>query len=204
LLGGTARLVGAASWGRTTAGDVGIVQRPGLVSAGKRIKEWVAIVCSGTVRRRSRAIAVDRMLQLVPRGVRDVPDGRDELCGGDSRPREGGEGSGQLDIQPPGWGAICESNLWVEISWRRTGLERWRRGREVACGAAPDGGRVRGEGGGERRVGGGGGENGGPRSSWVRRARRGGRKGRRAWHGVGAARRYCRSGDGLEFVGHVA
>jgi len=96
LLGGATRWVGAAGRGRATAGDVGIVQYPGLVSAGKCVEERVAIVHGRTLRRWGRAIAVDRVLQLqlVPCGVRDVPDGRDEPAGRDSGPREEGAGSG--------------------------------------------------------------------------------------------------------------
>jgi len=62
LFGGMARLTGAASRGRTKASGVGIVQRPGPVSAVKRIKERVAINGGGTVGWRSCAVAVDRVL----------------------------------------------------------------------------------------------------------------------------------------------
>jgi len=50
LLGGTARLTGAASRRRTMASGVGIVQRPGPVPAGKRIEERVTIDDGGAVR----------------------------------------------------------------------------------------------------------------------------------------------------------
>jgi len=51
------------------ASGVGIVQRPGPVPAGKRIEERVVIDGGRTVRWRSRAVAVDRVLQPVPRRV---------------------------------------------------------------------------------------------------------------------------------------
>jgi len=63
---------------------VWVVQRSGPVPAGKRVEEMVVIEGGGTVGRRSCAVAVDRVLQPVPRRVRDVPDGRDEPSGGDS------------------------------------------------------------------------------------------------------------------------
>jgi len=110
-----ARLTGAASRGRAKASGVGIVQRPGPVSAVKRREEGVAINRVGTVGRRSRAVAVDRVLQPVPRRVRDVPDGRDEPNGGDSGPREGGEGIEEQDTEPLRWGVVDKSNLGVEI-----------------------------------------------------------------------------------------
>ena len=69
MLGGAARLTGAASRRRTMASGVGIVQRPGPVPAGKRIEERVVIDGGRTVRWRSRAVAVDRVLQPVPRRV---------------------------------------------------------------------------------------------------------------------------------------
>ena len=97
---------------------------------------------------------------------------------------------------------VGKSNLGVEIPWRRTGLERCWREREVACGAAPDGGRVR-DG---SRVGGRGGENGGPhlKMKSARRARRGGQKGWLSRHGVGDVRRFRGCGGGVERVCQIA
>jgi len=94
---------------------VGVVQRSGPVPAGKRVEERVVIEGGGMVGRRSRAVAVDRVLQPVPRRVRDVPDGRDEPNGGDSGPREGGEGNEKQGTEPLRWGVVSKSNLGVEI-----------------------------------------------------------------------------------------
>jgi len=69
LFGGMASLTGAASRGRTKAGGIGVVQRPGPVSAVERIVEGVAIDRGGTVGWRSCAVAVDRVLHLVPHRV---------------------------------------------------------------------------------------------------------------------------------------